>query len=280
MKLAEIDPFIRFAGTLVLNPTGFNCCSLDRRLLFVQSGSFVFHYKGLSRQIEEGSMLLWEAGAPYRFETDSLVKVIILNFDFSQNFSTFTEPLNVCRESEFSSGLILEAPGVDDCPELCGLNIFPGVKYLESELMLIVGELRDKRRFYRETASAALKSILCKAARKIISGDNGDAVERVISFIRENYSKPVTNRDIADSVNYHEYYVNKLMQRQTGMTLHRYLQSCRAENAAKLLVTTGYPVARVGELCGFSSPAYFISAFRRQYGETPNEYRRRRNGLI
>lgn len=280
MLVSEINPFVRFAGSLVMYPTDFNCYSLDRRLLYVQSGSFSFHYKDVTKQIGEKSLMLWESGVPYRFETKSKVRIIIINFDFTQNFIGLTEPLTVLRESEYSADLVLERPVVDDCPELGFLNILPDMKYIENDLMLIVSELRDKRNFYRETASSLLKGIICGAARSILGGESGDTVERVIAFIRENYSKPITNRDIADSVNYHEYYVNRLIQRQTGMTLHSYLLSCRTENAAKLLVTTGHSIAKIGELCGFSSPAYFISAFRRKFGETPNEYRRRRSGLI
>ena len=89
-----------------------------------------------------------------------------------------------------------------------------------------------------------------------------------------------TNKDIAESVNYHEYYVNKLILKQTGMTLHRYLLNCRIQNAEKLLITTEHSIEKIAALSGFTSAAYFISAFRRQCGETPNEYRRRRSGLI
>ena len=102
----------------------------------------------------------------------------------------------------------------------------------------------------------------------------------MISFIRANYSQPITNKDIAESVNYHEYYVNKLILKQTGMTLHRYLLNCRIQNAEKLLITTEHSIEKIAALSGFTSAAYFISAFRRQCGETPNEYRRRRSGLI
>lgn len=281
MNISEINPFIRYAYNQVLRPMPFVTYSYDHRLLYVQGGSLIFHLKGMSKRVNENSLMLWQPGIPYRFETPSTTHIIILNFDFTQNFAHLTESLHVVRDSEFRDSMVLERPIIDDCPQLCGFLLCQGMKYIENDLMYIVRELRDKRRFYRESSSAVLKRILCDAARSTLSDDNaGDTVEQVISFIRANYSQPITNKDIAESVNYHEYYVNKLILKQTGMTLHRYLLNCRIQNAEKLLITTEHSIEKIAALSGFTSAAYFISAFRRQCGETPNEYRRRRSGLI
>ena len=281
MKLSEINPFIRYAYNQILRPTPFATYSYDHRLLYVQSGSLVFHCQGAVKKVGENSLMLWRPGIPYRFETPGTTHIIILNFDFTQNFAHLTESLHVVRDSEFRDNMVLERPVIEDCPELCGLVVCPSMRFVENDLMCIVRELRDKRRFFRESASALLKRIICDAARATLTDpDAVDTVERVISFIRENYFRPINNKDIAESVNYHEYYVNKLILKQTGMTLHQYLLSCRIQNAEKLLVTTDNPVERIAVLSGFTSSAYFISAFRRQCGETPNEYRRRRSGMI
>ena len=281
MKLSEIDPFIRYAYNQVLRPTPFATYSYDHRLLYVQDGSLIFHCQGLKKRVDETSLMLWQPGVPYRFETQATTRIIILNFDFTQNFSHLPESLHVVRDSEFRGDRVLERPVIDDCPALSELVVCPSMKFVETDLMYIVRELRDKRRFFRESASAVLKRVICDAARCTLT-DPGtvDTVERVISFIRENYFRQITNKDIAESVSYHEYYVNKLIQKQTGFTLHQYLLNCRVQNAEKLLITTDHPVERIAEMCGFTSAAYFISAFRRQCGETPSEYRRRRSGMI
>ena len=282
MKVSEINPFIRYAYLQTLRPMPFVTYAYDHRLAYAQSGSFLFHYSGgETKQVGENSLLIWRPGIPYRFETQRETKIIILNFDFTQNFADIQKSLHVVRDAEFRGDRVLEKPVIDDCPPLSSVALCPGMKFVENDLMLIVRELRDKKRFFRETSSAILKKILCDAARGTISEENsGDTVDRVIAFIRDNFNRQVTNQDIAESVNYHEYHVNKLLQSQTGMSIHRYLLSYRLQMAEKMLITSELSVARISDECGFTSSAYFISAFRKHFGETPNEYRRRRIGMI
>ena len=78
-----------------------------------------------------------------------------------------------------------------------------------------------------------MSRVICEMARAVLSDGNTDTVARTIDFIRENFARPITNRDIASNVNYHEFYVNKLIKRQTGMTLHRYLTAIRVQEAKR-----------------------------------------------
>ena len=41
-----------------------------------------------------------------------------------------------------------------------------------------------------------------------------------------------------------------------------------------MLTNTGYSLAQISELMGFSSPSYFSQCFRKSEAMTPNEYRR------
>ena len=153
--------------------------------------------------------------------------------------------------------------------------------FLAENLHALVGEMNGQKCFFGECASAILKNILIQTARTISAGGvhTSGVVEQVISYIRRNFNRPITNREIAAQVNYHEFYVSRLLQRQTGMTLHQYLIHVRIENASRMLTATTLSAARIAELCGFSSPAHFSGVFRRSTGETPAEYRFRR-GLL
>ena len=48
----------------------------------------------------------------------------------------------------------------------------------------------------------------------------------------------------------------------------------RIEESKYMLGNTGYSLAQISELMGFSSPSYFSQCFRKAEGLTPNEYRR------
>lgn len=281
MRLSDINPFIRYAGTTELRPVPFFTYSYDCRLLYLNFGKVRMYYGERVINIAEGSLLIWQSGVPYRFETEGQTEITILNFDFTQNFTDLAESLHVTRADLYDPARTLEHCRFEDCPELDELLVCERMHGVENDLTTIVREIRERKRFCVELSSALLKRILCDAARSALNGSGtGGTVDRVLDFIRENYSRPITNRDISESVNYHEYYVNRLMRRQTGMTLHSYLLNYRLRNSEKLLLSTDHSIAKIAELCGFTSCAYFISAFRHRSGETPSEYRRRRIGLI
>ena len=57
----------------------------------------------------------------------------------------------------------------------------------------------------------------------------------------------------------------------TGLNPAEFLRRYRLEKACELL-RTGKQVGLVADAVGFSSPAYFTSCFKRQFGQTPSEY--------
>ena len=280
MTVSEINPHVRFASDGVQHIPAVHSRAYDCRLIYLREGSFRFEYEDAEYRISGGTLLIWPAGTRYRVCADTGIDAVILNFDFTQNFADVLQMRPVSGE-DFEPMRILERPVFSDCPQLSELIILPDMRKIEEALAELVREMREQKRFFRETASALLKRILTHAARTAAAGSvhMSGTVEQVIAYIRENYARPITNREIAEQVNYHEFYVSRLMQRQTGMTLHQYLMNVRVENAARLLTSTGESAAQIAELCGFSSPAHFSSVFRRSTGETPAEYRRRR-GLL
>ena len=55
---------------------------------------------------------------------------------------------------------------------------------------------------------------------------------------------------------------------------HKWFVHRRLEYACRLLLMTTKSVAEVGIECKFENPSYFVKAFRRTYGITPQAYRR------
>ena len=51
------------------------------------------------------------------------------------------------------------------------------------------------------------------------------------------------------------------------------LAALRQEEARRLLATTTLKVSQVGSRVGYADPNYFITAFKKQEGVTPTEYR-------
>lgn len=71
--------------------------------------------------------------------------------------------------------------------------------------------------------------------------------------------------------------LNNAFKQEYGKTIVRYLNEVRLREAAQLLENSGESIYRVAGRCGFSDQNYFSKVFQKEFGETPTQFRRRRN---
>ena len=81
-------------------------------------------------------------------------------------------------------------------------------------------------------------------------------------------------RILAEIAHINKYYLAHTFQKEYGISPITYLNCRRIEESKYMLGNTGYSLAQISELMGFSSPSYFSQCFRKAAGLTPNEYRR------
>ena len=79
---------------------------------------------------------------------------------------------------------------------------------------------------------------------------------------------------LAEVAHINKYYLAHTFQKAYGISPITYLNRRRIEESKYMLGNTGYSLAQISELMGFSSPSYFSQCFRKAEGLTPNEYRR------
>ena len=70
-------------------------------------------------------------------------------------------------------------------------------------------------------------------------------------------------------------YLCVQFKQEYGVSISEYILSKRIEEAKTLLSQEHLPISRISLSLGFSSPSYFIMAFRKIVGETPGQYRKR-----
>ncbi|MBQ8647014.1 MAG: helix-turn-helix transcriptional regulator, partial [Oscillospiraceae bacterium] len=98
-------------------------------------------------------------------------------------------------------------------------------------------------------------------------------VEQVRSYIQEHFCEELSLEDIANACDMSKYYLCHVFKENMGISAFNYLIWLHMEEARRLLATTSLKVAQVGLQVGYSDPNYFITAFKKQEGMTPTEYR-------
>ncbi|AQP42641.1 two-component response regulator [Streptococcus gallolyticus] len=97
-------------------------------------------------------------------------------------------------------------------------------------------------------------------------------VSRLISLIESHYGN-ISRKDIEKQLHYNSEYLNRLLKKQSGMTIIKYAKSIRISKAKQLLHTTNMKITDIANGLGFSSENYFYHYFKEETGLSPNQYR-------
>jgi AraC-like DNA-binding protein len=100
------------------------------------------------------------------------------------------------------------------------------------------------------------------------------AVERVITTMRDNLGEPLTVDDMARAAMFSKFHFTRIFQRVTGVSPGRFLSALRLQQAKHLLVSTSFNVADISVRVGYNSVGTFSSRFTRSVGLSPTTYRR------
>lgn len=96
-----------------------------------------------------------------------------------------------------------------------------------------------------------------------------------VSYIEKSYASSIHLSDLAREANMTPNHFCKCFKTISGMTPFEFILQYRLTKALHALRTTDMSVTELALACGFNDASYFIRLFRRQFGETPNQYRRR-----
>lgn len=111
--------------------------------------------------------------------------------------------------------------------------------------------------------------------RKVKENRNSDCVEQCKDYIARHRTKKFSLNDVAEAVGKNPSYLSRVFSEQTGMTMQEYALNIRLEAAANILRYSNESVGGIAQYLDFPSQSYFGEKFRKKYGMTPAEYRRR-----
>ena len=104
-----------------------------------------------------------------------------------------------------------------------------------------------------------------------------EIAKQIESAISLDPAKPHTAREFAERFSISETSVKNYFSGVFGESISRYALRLRMELAAELLSGTRLSVIEVANRAGYLNQSKFSAAFRRQYGCTPLEYRRKQH---
>ncbi|WP_017154458.1 helix-turn-helix domain-containing protein [Bacillus bingmayongensis] len=94
-----------------------------------------------------------------------------------------------------------------------------------------------------------------------------------LDYIAKNIYNKITLNDLAKSVNVKPSYLSNLFKKEVGISLSKYIQNERIEEAKKLLTLTTYSLSDICTWLNFNDQSYFTKIFKKVTNMTPRQYR-------
>ena len=172
--------------------------------------------------------------------------------------------------------------GVDNDINLCE-NLSPTLTSIEPDFEhsgYLAGQLLHDRLCSSSPPSPArvefgVKSIIERASTQDVKG-GGRIAAAACEVIRLHASEGIGVADVSTRLNVSRRLLEMRFQEVLGISVADEIRRVRLENVCRLLRNTKLPIGKIAAKSGFASESHLGAAFRRRYGMTMRDWRRRR----
>lgn len=98
-------------------------------------------------------------------------------------------------------------------------------------------------------------------------------IMKAIEHIQNDYSEGVSIKEFCAKYTMTTAYIGYLFKKETNVFFNDYLNSYRISKAIDMLTSTSYKINDIAIKTGFSTTSYFITAFKKYTGTSPQKYR-------
>jgi AraC-like DNA-binding protein len=279
----QITPFVRHVHMSLiesaLSPDSFK--AYDSRLIYVYNGKGQIIIEETTHNVIKGCLLLWKPGIEYLIKShkDFPLTIIGINYDYTREARNNSTPIAPDKTEHFDSRKITEYVQFNDMDCFNSPVVLENMQELESTLFEIKDEYITRKKYYINRINGLFLSLLGDVARYACSikgrqGEFGVTIDRIIEWIHNNYSKPLSNKDIGRHFNFHPNYINRLMVMHTGTSLYKYVLNYRISQAINLMQSTSMNITEIANMVGFKDINHFSKYFKKTIGISPKHFRR------
>lgn len=111
--------------------------------------------------------------------------------------------------------------------------------------------------------------------------ENTELIYKAICYAKDHYSDTSMSVEmVADHAGFSMDYFNRIFLAHTGFTVMAYVNYMRVKKAVALLRNTDKTVLEIALEVGYDSHEGFIKAFKKHYGVTPSDYRKKNQNHV
>lgn len=96
-----------------------------------------------------------------------------------------------------------------------------------------------------------------------------------VEYINSHYKEQISLEQVAAQVYLNPEYFSRAFKSEVGQTFVNYLTDVRLQHSVRLLENTALRVQDIAQQVGYYNASYFSTTFKKKYGMSPYEYRRK-----
>ncbi len=282
MIFENIEPFVRYAQFLNItsNKQYVNVTAYDYRLFYCSGGSGTIEVNGVPYKMKIGSLVMWPPGFEYSLLPDGNLnlKLIGVSFDYTGANCEKKKPIPPTKSLNFNPNKIIEIVHFENCKEFNSPLYISDIQFLSSSMYNLATEFIAKKNFYVTRTSGLLKSNLSLIARFVINNKSASKselkIDQLIQYFHTHYNEKIDNEILGKHFGYHPNYLNRLLVKHTGMSIHEYLLDYRIHVAVELLQASDMRISEISKAVGFSDTANFLKYFKKITGKNTKDFRK------
>ncbi len=224
---------------------------------YIIEGSGKYIINGISYKIEPGVLFFSTPSDFQEITFDSATLIIKLQF--------LPEFIDLNLLKQLTGPMVLSDEN----------NIFGNYIFQINNLMQ--NKSRYSSLFAMHTAS--LLYILIINSDNIIEGKQKYTINqhfhKLLTYINNHYTEELSLESLSKRINLSPDYVSTLFKKHSGQKISDYITTLRLNYAHKLIQNTDNTIIDICFLSGYNSYPHFIRAFKKKYGDSPNNIRKK-----
>jgi AraC-like DNA-binding protein/mannose-6-phosphate isomerase-like protein (cupin superfamily) len=252
-------------------------------LVFVLNGKGTYSINGKDYPVSKRDVVLIKPNEVHRFTDRSDFEGISLHFYFSHPDLAkdgVKESIYQNRRDEFLDFF------TDHYPKIHKISTVEGSQVLNKAQHLFL-EFQTPSLGSKLMISLYFLEVLILLARNYLFGKNGNRliaeqtrtrndimVRQILQYIDGHYAQAITPTKLFKNYYMHPNYCRSIFKQAVGNSVSHYILRRRMNEAKRLLTETDWSIGKIAEHVGVNDYFYFLRAFRKVHGLTPNSLRK------
>ena len=234
----------------------------EAEIAVILAGRAQLYWEGRRYEMREGDVVIKRPGTLHAEKSDH------------------TDPVEqICLSFRMSSGAFPDdfPAGTEDDP-LLRTDLYPLLADVSRRIRDLAASSEGNDMETDALCRAFWEMLLCACSARRLpknAGRDNRLVEEARSYIDLHFTEKITVKMLSDRYHVDPYHLEHIFTKYTGYSIRQYQISRRIGEAQRLLIFSGESIKSIAASCGYSNLQYFYTAFRRQSGCTPAEFKSR-----